>query len=247
MDETTAPPQIVLCLPGPWADRTAFLQAIVGGTDGQYLFLGKLLMHIPTETVFDIDFEAHDARMSSAFASAGPHWRDTPDMMRIASHRSVVYLLGHGGSDADVRALMLAAGAVLDAGGLGVKVDSSGVAHSPDAWRTFCGESASFGPYRAFVVTVTGPGEAYSCGMHAFGLRDAWVVDGDMRGAESVAGTFSWYLYKERPAIREGQTFSCDAESPVYRIGSSAGPDHPADSLFVNPCGTWRLERIAPD
>jgi hypothetical protein len=138
---------------------------------------------------------------------------------------------------------MLAARGLLDAGGLGVKVESSGLAHAPAAWRQMCSEFHLFSPYHAFVVVVTGQSEAYSCGMHTFGLRDAHVTGERSSDPLQVARTFSWYLFTERPEMKEGQTFSCDAQSPVYRIRSSGGPDYDPDSLFINPYGTWQLLR----
>jgi len=243
MSHTVSPPQLVLCIPGPWETRSDSVTDIVQRTEGQYIFAGRLLMHVATQKVFEVEFEPRDERMLRAFAAVGPHWRDSPDMQRIDSHRSVAYLLGHGGTDQDVQALMLAAKALLDAGGLGVKVESTGLAHSPAAWRGMCEEFALFSPYRAFVVVVNGPGEAYSCGMHTFGMHDVRVMDEDKASASQTAQVFSRYLFTERPAVQAGQTFACAKDAPVYRIASSEGVDYEPDSLFINPYGTWRLQR----
>jgi hypothetical protein len=244
MNDTATLPELVLCVPGPWADRKEFLERVVEGTQGKYMFAGRLLMHVETQTVFEVDFQPRDARMARAFQAAGPHWRDSAAMLDIEGHRSVAYLLGHGGSDRNVQALMLAAQALLDAGGLGVKVESSGLAHAPEAWRESCLQFALFSPYHAFVVAVTGPGEAYSCGMHTFALRDVQVIDDDPASALRTARLFSWYLFTEQPDIRDGQTFSCDAQSPRYRIAAGAGVKYEPGSLFTNPYGAWRLEPL---
>lgn len=243
MNDATAPPQLVLCVPGPWEDRSAFLRNLIASTHGEFIGAGMVLMQVGAQDAFGFEFEPHDARMADAFAAAGPHWRDTPDMARIAAHRSVVYLLGKGGSDEGVEALMLAARALLDAGGLGVKVESTGLAHAPDAWRTMCTDIAASSPYRAFVVVVTGIDEASSCGMHTFGMRDVVVEDEDRECALRAAQTFSWYLYTERPHVEAGQTFACDAQAPVYRIAADDRDRYEHGSLFNNPYGMWRLRR----
>lgn len=217
---------------------------LIQQTDGQYLFAGRLLMHVATKKFFELDFEPRDERMLAAFNAAGPHWREAPEMPRIDTHRSVVYLLSQGGPGTDVEAFMRAAGALLDAGGLGIKVESSGVAHAPDAWREMCSGLALFSPYRAFVVVVTEPGETYSCGMHTFGMRDVRVLEQAGAGAAAVARAFSWYLFTEHPEVRAGQTFSCDAQSPAYSISSGEGIDYGPDSLFSNPYGTWQLRPL---
>lgn len=247
MSDTEALPKLVLCIPGQWEDRADFLQRVIEASDGEYLFAGGVLMHVPTRHVFELEFEARDERMAAAFAAAGAHWRATADMARIDAHRSVAYLLGYGGSVPNVEALMLAARALLDAGGVGVKIENSGLAHAPGTWRTLCAQSALAGPYRAFVVVVTGAGDeegsagACSCGMHAFGLRDVLVLDDDVAAAARVAQSFSSYLFIERPDIRAGQTFSADHGAPVYRIASGAGVDYGPDSPYSNPYGIWRL------
>lgn len=244
MTNIVPPPQLVLCIPGPWASRPELLAQLLERTAGQYIFAGTVLLHVATKDAFTLEFEARDERMQNAFMSAGPHWRHTPDMERIDDHRSVAYLLSDGGSVQNAGVLMLAAQALLDAGGLGVKVESSGLAHAPDAWRKMCAEIALFSPYRAFVVIVTDQGEGSSCGMHTFGMHDVRVIDDDAANASRVAQAFSWYLFSERPNIREGQTFSRDAQSPAYRISSGDGVDYEDDSLFINPYGTWELQPL---
>jgi hypothetical protein len=237
-------PQLVLCIPGPWESRQHFLERVIESTDGQYVFAGGVLMHVETKHMFEAEFHARDERMQGAFRSAGHHWRDTPEMLAIGGHRSVVYLLGHGSSDKNVEALMLAAQALLDAGGLGIKIENSGLAHPPADWRDMCSGFAVFSPYRAFVIVVTGGEEAYSCGMHAFGMRDVQVIDEDQENALRTARGFSRYLFTERPTIKDGQTFSCDAQSPGYRITTGEGVEYAPDSLFINPYGTWQLQRL---
>lgn len=243
MSEAIAPPQTVLCVPGPWESRAQLVEQIVRQADG-YLFAGQVLMHMPTKHTFELEFHAPDPRMPAAFRAAGPHWSDSAEMQRIGGHASVVYLVGYGGSTANAHALMLAAGALLDAGGLGVKVESSGLAHSPDAWRGFCADQHLFSAHRAYVLNITGP-EVYSCGMHNLGLKDAIVRnDGGTAEAVDLIRTFTWYLYTEAPSIRPGQTFSVAQGAPGYRILDDPGVDYGDDSLFTNPYGFWRLERL---
>ena len=244
MNMTVTPPQLVICVPGPWASRTEFSEQLIRQTDGDYLFVGRLLMHVPTKQMFELEFDSRDERMPAAFAAAGPHWRETPEMARIGTHQAVIYLVGHGGADVDIAPWMHAAQALLQAGGLGIRIESTGLAHAPQAWMTMCSQIYLFSPYRAFVLVVTGTGEASSCGMHTFGMHDVRVIDDDAASASRTAGTFSWYLYTERPDVREGQTFACDAASPGYRIARGPGADYPADSLFNNPYGTWELRRL---
>jgi hypothetical protein len=232
----------VLCIPGPWRSRTDLIAALISSNSG-YLFAGQLLMNVVTKHSCELDFQPADPRMEAAFRAAGPHWAGTPEMQRIASHASVAYLVADGGGAMTAEALMQAANALLDAGGLGVKVESSGVAHAPAAWRELCADLHLFSAQRAYVLYVTGE-QVYSCGMHNLGLRDAIVEnDGDTAEAVELLRVFTRYLFTESPAIRAGQTFGAAEDAPVYRLLDDPGPGYEEGSLYANPFGFWRLVR----
>jgi len=239
MSETTSLPEIVLCVPGPWKDRSALLERVVRSDSG-YLFAGHILMNLQTRNSCELQHEPRDERMMSAFLSAGPHWFGTPEMALIQQHESVIYLVGHGGSKENADALMLAARALLDAGGLGVKVESSGVAHSPAGWRALCDDLHLFSAFRAYVLFITGE-EVYSCGMHNLGLRDAVVENHGTEASVELLQVFTRYLFTEGPTLRAGHTFSTEPDAPRFRIEDGPGVDYGDNTLFANPYGTWRL------
>lgn len=233
----------VLCIPGTWADRADLIASLVdNGTD--YLFAGGILMHLPTGFTVSLEFEDQpDPNLAPAFRSGGMHWAESPEMTAIDSHSSIAYLVGDGGSRDAAEQLMRAATALLQAGGLGVKVESSGLAHSKTTWLDLTGNVHLFSAYRAYVVTVGSESEIYSCGMHTFGQYDV-RVDAAIPDAGVLAGAFTHYLFSESPQISAGQTFSPEPDAPRYRIESTEPIDYGPDSLFTNPYGTWRLVPI---
>jgi hypothetical protein len=240
MGEGQAYPEAVICIPGEWKSRQELVERVAGESGG-YLFLGMLLMEMETRHTFELQFEDADPRMPSAFNAAGPHWRESEEMARIAGHSSVVYLIGHGGSRTNAESLMAAAAGLLKAGGLGVKIESTGLAHSPGAWQQLVDTRHLFSAYRAYVVCVTGDDDVHSCGMHNLGLRDAIVdasVDDD--ALELIRG-FTHYVYAESPVIQDGQTFALSQDAPAYRIHEDEGVRYDEGSLFNNPYGSWRL------
>lgn len=243
MSDASPLPQTVLCIPGPWQTRDALVDAVVRSDSG-YLFAGQILLHMPSGQSFELEFQPPDPRMAAAFRSAGPHWSGSPEMARIGEHAGVAYLVGHGGSRANAEALMLAAEALLKAGGLGVKVESSGLAHSPEDWRKLCAQHHLFSAHRAYVLYVTGS-QVYTCGMHNLGLRDAVAdnFDNNTAAVVELVRTFTWYLFTEAPDLRAGQSFAVAAGAPVYRLRDKPGVVYEDGSLFANPYGFWRLER----
>jgi Domain of unknown function (DUF4261) len=243
MGEGQAYPEAVICIPGEWKSRKELVERVAEESGG-YLFLGMLLMEVQTRHTFELQLEEADPRMSAAFHAAGPHWRDSEDMARIGGHSSVVYLIGHGGSRTNAESLMAAAEGLLKAGGLGVKIESTGLAHSPAAWLQLVATRDLFSAYRAYVVCVTGEDQVYSCGMHHLGLRDAIVDASVADDALELIRSFTHYLFAESPTIVDGQTFAMSPDAPVYRVHEDEGMRYEESSLFNNPYGSWRLVPI---
>lgn len=228
----------VLCIPGPWETRADLISALIEAETG-YLFAGGIIMEMKSQIGFRAHHEGPDDRMTSAFRVAGAHWRDTVEMTAIGHHKSVVYLTDEGGSRSRIEALMGAAAALIKAGGLGVKVESSGLAHPPDQWLDLAANTHLLSAYRAFVLTV-GSDAPYTCGMQNFGMRDVRMSPGVPNGAK-LASLFSWYLFSEEPEILPGQTFSAAPDAPKFRVEEATPIKYQSGSLFTNEFGTWQL------
>lgn len=234
--------EIVLCIPGPWATRSQLVESIFKNSDG-YIFAGMILMHIETNQSFELEFDGSDERMLSAFQTSGPHWNNTPEMELIATHKSICYLISKGGSIESAHAIMNAANALLNAGGYGVKVESSGIAHPPKDWREQCQYNYLYKSHSSYVVYVTSE-KTYSCGMHNFGLPDAIIHSSESENPPELLKVFTRYLLTESPEIKDGQTFSVDSDSPNYKINAHPSIDYGENSLYNNPYGTWLLKAL---
>ena len=232
--------EIVLCIPGPWSDRTQLVESIANHSGG-YLFAGTVLLDLETNQSFELVFEGRDERMLAAFEAAGPHWKNTPEMDLISTHQSVCYIVSGGGSIDSAHSIMDAACAILNAGGLGVKVESSGLAHSPDDWQEQSQYNYLLKSHSSYVIYLTSE-NTYSCGMHNFGLPEAMVKSSESDNPPELLRVFTHYLLSESPDIKEGQTFSVDSSSPAYRIKAHTGIEYGENSLFSNPFGMWLLE-----
>lgn len=196
-------------------------------------------MEMNSKSGFRVHFERADDRMESLFRTAGRHWRDSIEMTAIGRHKSIAYLVDEGGSRARIEALMAAAAALINADGLGIKVDSSGLAHSPAQWIDLVSNIHLSSAYRAFVVTV-GDDAPYTCGMHNFGMKDVRLPSG-ISNAANIASLFAWYLFSEEPDILPGHTFSVTSDAPKFRVENATAIEYPFGSLFENKFGTWQL------
>lgn len=235
-------PELVLCIPGPWRDRAELAQAIALSETG-YALDGGVLRDTVDGFGCDLVLEGPDPELAAAFAKAGPHWAGSGAMAAVADHDCIVYLAGRGGSREAAEAMMRAGAALVEAGGLGVKVDSTGIAHGPAYWLEMCFGLEQLTAHRALVVYVTGA-DVYSCGMHNFGLPDAMTSAVDKAAAADMLRTFTRYLLERAPLLEDGHTFSVSEGTPVYRLHKVPAVDYGADSLFNNPYGAWRLEPL---
>jgi hypothetical protein len=236
-------PECVMCVPGLWADRRELVRRIAEAQTG-YLFAGGILIRIDTKAAFKAEVQAADPKVTAAFRAAGPHWVASDEMARIADHTMVVYLVGKAGSRAGAEEMMLAAAALLKVGGLGVKIDSTGLSFSPEAWLKLIDERHLLSPFRAFVVYLTGT-EVYSCGMHNLGLPDAIVRSEDSDDPVELLRTFNFYVYSESPTFLPGHTFSVAPGAPTYRVSKEPCTAFEKGDLFHNPFGLWRLRPVS--
>ncbi len=229
----------VLCIPGPWQDHNAFATAMAEA--GRYLAAGGVLMDLQSQSAFNYTFESVDKRMAQAFRAAGPQLSE-PLLKQIERHRSVLYLISFELNLAGANALMRAASAVLDAGGLAIKVETAGLAHTPAQWQEFCGTQAEHSAHQAFVVYVSGS-TSYSCGMHNLGLFDASVAavnNEDANAAVELLRNFNWYQITEAPQLEAGMSFATQQSGPFYQLALAASRFVPTDP-FYNAFGTWQL------
>lgn len=238
-------PEMVLCIPGPWMDSADLAREIAASAIG-YSLAGGLLREDETGFACELVLQQADPDLVEDFAKAGPHWARTEAMADIDTHASVAYLAAPGGSRAAADAMMRAGAALVDSGGLGVKVDSTGIAHAPAYWIDMCEQLDQLSAHRALVVYVAGA-DVYSCGMHNFGLPEAVTGARDKTQAADMLRFFTRYLLEKAPALADGHTFSVSEGKPVYRLERVPAIDYGPGSLFNNPYGAWRLSPVAAD
>lgn len=241
--------QIVLGIPGTWPDRSSIVRAVAAQSGG-WALVGDWLLSNDSHSVCEVDIRPYDDRLARSFAYAGRGALSDDDLAAIAAHTYTVYLISETATVEGAREAQLAGVALLDAGGLAVKVESAGVAHSAGAWRELAAQDDPGALYSAYVTLVRHADKLYSCGMHQLGQRDAeTTVEGDVDVAAQVLVTFLLYTLLERPTLKAGETFSVDEESgsPVYRLRVVPCVEYPLGDLFYNPDGLWHLTPEATD
>jgi len=235
--------RIIVGVPGRWRSREAIVQAINGATSSRFHADGTTLLDAVTQATFELDVYDRDPNLAEAFAIAGSRTLSKTQLKAIAGHTFTVYLIGEDASVAGARAMLFAANHLLDAGGLAVKIETTGLAHPAEHWHHFAASGSSVSLCRAFVTLVGSEAEGmyYSCGMHNFGLPDASVVGIAPEEAADVLTTFNQWNLIERPKLKDGDWFATGAQEQGFRF-SLRPYGYDPEELLNNPFGRWHLE-----
>lgn len=236
-------PEIILCIPGTWEDRSALIRALVNVHGARYMLAGLMVLDTATGDSIELDIEAHHPGMRAAFHASG---LDEATLDEIGRHGTTAYL--HFPLDLPgQRQRLLSWSSVFEqAGGIAIKVETTGISHGWARWREWMASDFIIDQYRASVILAGGSEGWYSCGMHLFGLADCTTGTGLQEG-RALLDTFNRYLLLEQPSLRSGHTFSIGPDSPKYVMTLVADDRFSPEELFHNPHGLWRLKAKRED
>ncbi len=234
---------MILCVPGPWWDRSDFVRRVVEFEEnGRYFCDGTVLADVREQDQVRVQFLAKHPRMLEAFLAATRGDLAPELAQRIAGHQSAIYWRFAADLFEERYRLLKYTELARQLGGIAIKIESSGVAHAWDRWFELLGSENAFDWYCA-VVTLLAEEEFYcSCGMHHFKLADAALEKRlDPRGAANLINKFNYWRIIEPRELKPGEIFRLDDSGRRYRI--EFGPDrmNPPGDLFHNPYGCWRL------
>lgn len=234
----------VLCIPGNWRDRSEIVKAITKANINEFICAGRVIINIKTNKGFEMQIEEYDNRIKESFRIAGKVNRvENSFVEEIGNHKSVVYIIGETGNFKDAKEMAYAGMAILNAGGIGIKVETSGKAFTKDQWKSFLSDFEESNLYQMYVLDSIsdGKGTVYTCGMHNLGLKDAIISGGNFQDSVDLLSIFGYYQVVDKPEIRSGQTFSIAIDAPVYEILDEEKQPYLGDELFENHFGMWRL------
>jgi hypothetical protein len=240
---TNASVQTTLRIPGAWSHPSEMLERMPAGfrvLEDSLLLPGGVeieLVAIPPDEQFAEIFQASCRRPA------------TDEELAIVSRYTVnIALSGPGGSLDAARAMMQAGAAIVRAGGAGVFIDNSGLAHGGGDWIAMADDGSSDALSFAFVSIFRGGnktgtmGEIGTIGMHVLGLPDLVMrrADGD---AETIVEVIRYVAAGEKP-IGDGHVLADDRGSPRFRVATISGDERTAGSPMSNPFGRLRLTSV---
>lgn len=236
---------IIIGIPGAWKDVDALRHAIDRDSGG-YSYSGVMLLHEATQASYGVELVEHDPRLREAYEAASFGQLTEPELAAIEHHTMTMYLVAEGGSPEKAKAIFPVVSALLQAGGLAAKIETTGKAFGKAAWVALAAADDATHLYDAFVLKLHAEGDVYyTCGMHNLGFRDAIIGAVDEQIAAYTLDVFSMYQLLEHPHIRPGESFSAKAELPSFQLTQAEDKRFPKDDTFHNQHGLWILHPIA--
>ncbi|MCI0333020.1 MAG: hypothetical protein L0228_07345 [Planctomycetes bacterium] len=232
-------PEVTMRIPGTWNRPEEFYEGLPRGCrcteNGLVLADGA---------EFELNVLPADEQFPEIFAGSCPKLPTEDERERVENYKVNICVTGRGGSIAAAKQLMAAAAAVMTAGGAGVFIDNSGIAHGASDWRALFDSADDGGVYWAFVMAVRSEEEVYSMGMHVLGLRDAVIPStGNAEFDSRTLHSFLGYTAFSGAQLKDGELVG-DVVLPTFRVYSQTDDRAPETAPMFNPYGRWRLERI---
>jgi hypothetical protein len=230
--------QMTWLVPGPWAARGAFVDAVARAgvrATGDALHLAD----DPRVIELVLVPEAHEPRRAFE-RPVTPLPRSLARAIEVA--RSFVALVMPLSIERDHALLASLARALERAGGLAVRIEDSGHVHPFGPWIEALEGGALFTLHDLAVRNFADHGSLYTCGMHLFDRPDAeHPRDGDEAEIAAALRALGLYQILESPSLASGHTFTPYAGAPRRELVRWPDARHDPRGPLHNPFGLWRL------
>jgi hypothetical protein len=229
-----APVTIALRIPGPWSHPRELVERLPEGCR----LTGDALI-LPDATEIGFGAAKADDQFAQIFRSSCRRPPTDGELAAVDEYKVNIFLMGPGGSLQAAQTMMHAAAVIVQAGGAGVFIDNSTLAHGGQDWLAMTEEGSSDAISFAFVAIVAGKIDVCTMGMHVLGLRDIVMkrVDCDQFDIVEVIR----YVSRSDKPIDDGHLIA-DLSGPRFQaFATSADARIPAGSPMHNPFGRFKL------
>jgi hypothetical protein len=230
--------EVTFRIPGNWSHPRELLTRL---PEGHRLTADELIL--PDGARIEFNPLPPDDQFPGIFRSTCRR-EPTREEMRIVRRYTVnVGLTGPGGSLDAAKTMLQAGAAIVRAGGAGVFIDNSGLAHGGGQWLELADDAGPEAVSFAYVTLVRGDGDVYTLGMHVMGLPDVIVKEEDLDPEDDELIETLCYLCRGEKPIAAGH-FLGDERGPRFQAVAAKGDDHPKDTPMHNPFGRLRLVHV---
>jgi len=238
MNEMNAAPQITFRIPGAWSHPQELLEALPTG-----FRLSPEAMLLPDGTEIEFSPLPPDEQFETVFKSACRRDPMDNELAVLARYTVNVCLTGPGGSMDSALAMMQAGAAIVKAGGAGVFIDNSALAHGGTDWVAMTEDASPDAISFAFAAIIRGPHDVYTMGMQVMGFPDILMrsCDMDERG-ETIVEIIRYVCDTDR-TIDVGHLLA-DELGPRFQVIANESDEHPSHSAMHNPYGRLKIVSV---
>ena len=226
-----------LRIPGKWPSAKALVEAMPAGVK-----LRPESMTLPDGTRVDFSIDDADDQFAAIFRSSCRRTPTEEERNAIDNYTANVLISGPGGSMDAARSMMRAASAIIKAGGAGVFIDNSGLAHGGEQWLYMTEEGSSDAVSFAFVSIIRSDTEVWTMGMHVLGLRDLVMKRSDVEGGYDIVEVIRYVCAGDKPV--EAGHIIADLDGPRFQAQAEPSEDKNRARTMHNPFGRLRLVSI---
>ncbi len=238
MNNPAAAVTIALRIPGQWSHPSELIQRLPAGCR-----LTPEALSLPDAT--RVEFGAMDAdnQFAGIFRSSCREPPTDDELTAVDGYTVNVCLSGPGGSMDAARTMMQAGSAIVRAGGAGVFIDNSGLAHGGQQWLAMTEDGGPDALSFAFVSIVGGGADLWTMGMHVLGFPDIVMKRADVeRGGFDIVEVIRYLAGQEKP-VGHGHVLA-DLDGPRFQTFLEEGDENLAGSPMHNPFGRLKLVSI---
>jgi hypothetical protein len=238
MNKSPASVTVALRIPGQWTSPRELAERL---PDGCRLTAEGLVL--PGGTAVELGAAPADDQFAGIFRSSCREPADADELATVAGYTVNVFLSGPGGSLEAARKMMQAGAAVVRAGGAGVFIDNSALAHGGRHWLEMTDDGGPDALSFAFVAIVRGKVDVWTMGMHVLGFRDLVMKRADVEKDGFDFIEVIRYLARGEKPVDDGHVLA-DLKGPRFQAFTQDSAAEFAGGPMHNPFGRLKLVSI---
>jgi hypothetical protein len=238
MNEPAAPFTVDLRIPGVWSHPRELIERL----PADFRLTPEALI-LPDKTRVAFGAMDADGQFAQIFRSSCRRPATDDELATVDRYTVNVVLSGPGGSMDAARTMMHAGAAIVRAGGAGVFIDNSGLAHGGQNWLEMSEDGGPDALSFAFVAIVRGKTDVWTMGMHVLGLRDIVMKRADIETDGFDIVEVIRYLSRGEKRVDDGHILA-DLNGPQFQAFKEDSPKELAASAMHNPFGRLKLVSI---
>jgi len=235
MNEPATPIVVDLRIPGAWPHPQELVERLPEGCR-----VSPESLILPDDTRVDLGFLDADNQFAGIFRTSCRRPATDEELVTVDNYTVNVTLSGPGGSLDAARKMMRSAAAMIEAGGAGVFIDNSGLAHGGKDWLMMTDDGSPDAVSFAFVSIVRGKTDVWTMGMHVLGLRDILMKREDIETHGFDIVEVIRYLAAGEKPVGDGHILA-DLNGPQFQAFAADSPPEFAGSAMQNPFGRLKL------